>query len=263
MKNFENKSNGSGQSSVCNGKSKKHEANLQKNSSLYFQVGLILCLMITYGLFEMNFEEKSYNLSQVDIEDRFVEVTPELFQMAETIKQKSVENLNKTEVLYKEPVVKPDDYETPASDILIEPEVYAEPIDPDRVIVVSAPAVDEPEIFDILGVEQVPIYPGCEAAETNDERRACMSDKLSILIKNKFDTNIASELGLSGIQKIYVQFKIDKTGKVTDVLSRAPLQRLENEAERVLNTVPQMVPGKQRHRPVSVIYNLPIIFDVQ
>lgn len=263
MKNSENSSDAADQSDIRNVKSQKNEANLQKNSALYFQVGLVLCLMLTYALFEMKFEEKNYNLSQVEIEDPFVEVTPELFQIAETIKQKSVENLNKSAVLYNEPVVMPDDYKSQASDILTEPKVFTEPIDPDKIIVVSAPPIDEPEIFDILGVEQVPIYPGCEAAETNAERRACMSDKLATLIKKKFDTNIASELGLSGVQKIYVQFKIDKTGKVTEILSRAPLQRLENEAERVLSTVPQMIPGKQRHMPVSVMYTLPIIFDVQ
>jgi len=37
-------------------KSQKHDANLQKNSTLYFQVGLILTLLATYGLFEMQFE---------------------------------------------------------------------------------------------------------------------------------------------------------------------------------------------------------------
>ena len=37
-------------------KSQKHDANLRKNSTLYFQVGLIICLLFTYGLFEMTFE---------------------------------------------------------------------------------------------------------------------------------------------------------------------------------------------------------------
>jgi len=36
-------------------KSQKHDANLQKNSTLYFQVGLIVCLLAAYGLLEMKF----------------------------------------------------------------------------------------------------------------------------------------------------------------------------------------------------------------
>jgi len=31
-------------------KPQKHDANLQKNSTIYFQVGLILCLFMVYGL---------------------------------------------------------------------------------------------------------------------------------------------------------------------------------------------------------------------
>ena len=34
-------------------KPQKHDANLQKNSTIYFQIGLILCLFMVYGLFEM------------------------------------------------------------------------------------------------------------------------------------------------------------------------------------------------------------------
>ena len=37
-------------------KSQKHDVNLQKNSTLYFQVGLIVCLLAAYGLLEMKFE---------------------------------------------------------------------------------------------------------------------------------------------------------------------------------------------------------------
>ncbi len=263
MRNFKKPSDVADQSNVRDVKSQKHDANLQKNSALYFQVGLILCLMLTYSLFEMKFKEKNYQLSQVAIEDPFVEVTPEVFRMAETTKQKKIERQIKTVVLSKDPIVKPDDSEAPSLEILTEPLVYTDPIDPDNVFVEAAPIIDEPEVFNIIGVEQVPIYPGCESAKTNDERRACMSDKLSTLIKKKFDTNIASELGLFGIQKIYVQFKIDQTGKVTEIISRAPSKRLEGEAQRVLMQVPQMVPGKQRHKPVSVMYTLPIVFDVQ
>ncbi|MBJ7882216.1 energy transducer TonB [Gelidibacter salicanalis] len=263
MTNFKKPDNVADEGRGRHVKSQKHDANLQKNATLYFQVGLILALLATYALFEMKFEGKNYQLSQIEIEEPFAEVTPELFQIAETIQPKSIDNQSKTIVLYKDPIIKPDDFETPPVDLLTEPEVYLDPIDPDKVKVVAPPEIDEPEIFNILGVEQVPIYPGCEDALTNTDRRNCMSDKLSALIKKTFNTNIASDMGLSGIQKIYVQFKIDESGKVTEILSRAPSEQLEEEAERVLSKVPQMVPGKQRHRPVSVMYTLPIIFDVQ
>ena len=61
MKNFKNTSSIAGQSSTNLASPKikgdKHDANLQKNSTLYFQVGLIVCLLVTYGLLEMQFEK--------------------------------------------------------------------------------------------------------------------------------------------------------------------------------------------------------------
>ncbi|TXE06745.1 hypothetical protein ES711_12385 [Gelidibacter salicanalis] len=262
MKNSKNTSEIAGQSNPRHVKPHKHDANLQKNSALYFQVGLILCLLVTYTLFEMKFESKNVQLSQVVIDEPFAEVTPELFKMEEN-KLRRMEPQKPIVLLNQTPIIKPDNFEAPSEVLLTEPEVYHEPINPDHINLVAPPERDEPEIFNILGVEQVPIYPGCEAATTNDERRSCMSDKLSTLIQKGFDTSIASDMGMTGVQKIYVQFKIDEKGNVTEIMSRAPSPKLEEEAKRVLSKVPQLTPGKQRHRPVSVMYTLPIIFDVQ
>jgi protein TonB len=90
-----------------------------------------------------------------------------------------------------------------------------------------------------------------------------MSEKITQLIQKKFNTDIASKLGLAGIQKINVQFKIDKTGNITDIKTRAPFSQLEDEALRVVEKIPAMKPGLQRGQPVSVLYNLPIVFKVQ
>ena len=74
---------------------------------------------------------------------------------------------------------------------------------------------------------------------------------------------MASDYGLEGIQTINVVFKIDKTGRVTEVNARSPYPKLQKEAERVINKIPVMTPGKQRDKAVGVIYALPIVFQVQ
>ena len=63
--------------------------------------------------------------------------------------------------------------------------------------------------------------------------------------------------------QIDVQFKIDQTGKVVDIKTRAPHPALEKEAKRVINKIPEMKPGMQQDKPVGVLYNLPIKFNVQ
>ena len=55
----------------------------------------------------------------------------------------------------------------------------------------------------------------------------------------------------------------DKNGNVTDIQARGPHARLEKEAVRVVEKIPQMTPGKQRNRPVGVKYTLPITLVVE
>ena len=90
-----------------------------------------------------------------------------------------------------------------------------------------------------------------------------MSEKVMKFVQRKFDTDLANDLGLEGRQRISVQFKIDRNGKVVDVRARAPHPRLEQEAIDVVKALPKMTPGKQRGQPVGVLYALPILFQVE
>jgi protein TonB len=90
-----------------------------------------------------------------------------------------------------------------------------------------------------------------------------MSEKITKFVNREFNTGLANELGLSGRQKISVQFKIDSKGNVVGIQSKAKHPKLQSEATRVINKLPAMTPGKQRGKPVGVIYALPIIFSVQ
>jgi protein TonB len=89
-----------------------------------------------------------------------------------------------------------------------------------------------------------------------------MSQQLQKFINKEFDTNKASELGLTGINRIYTSFKIKTTGEVEFIQARASHPKLQTEAQRVIEKLPQMQPGKQRDTPVDVIFALPITFKV-
>jgi protein TonB len=111
-------------------------------------------------------------------------------------------------------------------------------------------------------IENVPIFPGCDKGN-NAAKKKCMSQEITKFVQRKFNTGFAGDLGLSGRQRISVIFKIDKSGSVFGVRARAPHPRLEKEATRVINLLPDMKPGKQRGEAVIVSYSLPIIFQVQ
>ncbi|MCL6295379.1 energy transducer TonB [Jejuia spongiicola] len=242
-------------------KSQKHDANLQKNSTLYFQIGLIVCLLGAYGLFEMKFETTIPNYGELPkIEDPTYVAIP----IIKTVKPTFDEPVEKKQSKPSNEFVEVPDT-TP--DKLFNDEPVKEkqsdnvnpPIDDEEFNVEVPDPVDVPFAM----IEEVPIYPGCEKKKTNDERRKCMSEKITKLVQKKFNTGIGDDLGLSGKQVIRTQFKIDKTGHVTDVKVRGPHSKLEKEAQRVINKIPEMTPGKQRDKNVGVIYSLPIVFKVE
>ncbi|WP_308993087.1 energy transducer TonB [Mariniflexile litorale] len=235
---------------------KNPKANVGRNSSLYFAIGLALMLFLTN--FAINF--KTYDKSNVDIGT---------VQMDEELE----EEIPLTQQLQTPPPPPPP----PAAPEIIE--IVEDEIEVVETVIEStesnqeqkivkveavkvAPAIEEDVEVPFAVIENVPVFPGCEGGD-NTAKRDCMSKKIQDFVNKKFNVDLASELGLSGRQRINVIFKIDKTGNVVGIRARAPHPGLEKEASRVIGLLPKMQPGKQRGKPVTVPYSLPIVFQVQ
>jgi len=236
---------------------KNPKADLRKRSLLFFQLGLAFIMALTYFVIEhKTFDKSALDTGQVLAEDDLEDVpitelntpppppppppppAPEIIEVVEDEEEIEETVIESTETDIDEEIVEIEEVE------VIE---------------------EEEEIADVpfAVIENVPIFPGCEKMKNNQARKDCMSAKVKKLVNKKFNTELGSELGLSGVNKIFVQFKIDKTGKITNIQSRAPHPRLKKEAERVIKLLPKMTPGKQRGKAVGVLYSLPIIFKVE
>ena len=121
-----------------------------------------------------------------------------------------------------------------------------------------------PQIEDVpfAVVEEPPIFPSCEGLPDNNQRKNCTSEKINQLVNKNFNIGLAKEIGLSGINRLIVQFRINHKGEIEDIRARAPHPKLEQEAVRVVTLIPRMTPGKQRGEIVGVMYSLPIAFKV-
>ena len=233
---------------------KNPKADISRNASLYFAIGLALMVFLSYTTINW----KVYDKSAVDIG---------LVNMDE---------LDDEEIPLLEQVVPPPPPPPPpaAPEVI---EIVEDEEEVEETVIVSTETDQEEEMeiedLDIEEVEEdievpfsvienVPIFPGCDKGN-NAERRKCMSQKITKFVQRKFNTDLAGDLGLSGRQRISVIFKIDKNGDVVGVRARAPHPRLVKEATRVVNLLPKMKPGKQRGKAVVVPYSLPIIFQVQ
>ena len=120
----------------------------------------------------------------------------------------------------------------------------------------------EIEEFPFAIVENAPVFPGCEGSEA--ALRTCLQEKIANHVNTNFNSGLGKELGLEpGLKKVFVMFIIDNKGNITDVKSRAPHKKLEEEAIRVINLLPKMTPGKHKGKAVGVKYSLPIAFMVE
>lgn len=235
---------------------KNAKADLNRRRIIFLQTGLILVLLLAY----LGLEWKTYAVIEHS-EDRFTYAEPEEDVIPITTPPQATPPPPPPKILTDDFEIIDDDEPEKAEDDTEAPEDDLEDI-VDVADIIEAPDDDEPESVPFEFIEDVPIFPGCETLESNSDRKSCMSEKITQYINRKFDKSLGEKLGLSGITRINVMFSIDKEGKVVDIKTRAPHPDLEEEARDVLESLPQMQPGKQRGKPVSVSYALPIIFKI-
>ena len=111
-------------------------------------------------------------------------------------------------------------------------------------------------------VDQAPRFQGCESFTNNNDVQKCTTEMVSNYVSKNFNRQIAKQNGLTGRQRIQVIFKIDKQGNITGARARAPHPALEKEALRVVNSLPNFQAGEHNGQPVTVLYSLPILFNV-
>lgn len=92
------------------------------------------------------------------------------------------------------------------------------------------------------------------------EEKDYFNTQMRKYVTDNFDKKVI-DTTILGRQKAIAQFEIDTTGYVIDVKVKAPYAAFENEALRVIKSLPQFSPASnQLNNAVSVIYSLPIIF---
>jgi len=236
---------------------KNPKADLRKRSLLFFQLGMILMLFIAWQAIEWKTYDKSdINLGMLDVGDDLEEDIPVTLQLVTPPPPPppppapEIIEVVEDEEDVEETIIKST--ETNQNEEIVEIEE-----------IVEAPVEEEIKDVPFTVIENVPVYPGCENLQGNNAKKKCMSDKIQSFVQKNFNTELASDLGLEGKQRINVMFKIDNKGNVVDVRARAPHPRLEKEAKDVINSLPKMKPGMQRGQAVGVLYSLPILFDVQ
>ena len=235
---------------------KNPKADLNRNRTLFLQLGLIIVLFITWQAIEYKtYDQEAIDIGQVNMDALEEEDIP-------------ITEMQNTPPPPPPPPPAPEIIEVVEDEEEVEEtEIQSTETNLDEIVeveeVVEAPVEEEVADVPFAVIEDVPIFPGCEKFKNNNERKKCMQENITKYVNKNFDTDLGSELGLSGINRVIVQFRIDEKGNIGQVMARAPHPRLEQEASRVIKSLPKMQPGKQRGKAVGVMYSLPIVFKVQ
>ncbi len=109
--------------------------------------------------------------------------------------------------------------------------------------------VEEEVVKPYVVVEQMPEFPGGDRT-----MRKFLEDNIRYPM-------MARESGISGT--VYVTFVVSVNGHISDVkLLRGIGGGCDEEAIRVVKTMPAWIPGRQTGKPVPVQFNLPIKFSL-
>ena len=230
---------------------KTPKADLTKNSSLYFAIGLASVLLFSWVAIEWKTYEKSaFDYEALNVDDEDDEEVPITEQI-------------KTPPPPPPPPPAPEVIEIVEDEEDVEETVIESTETDQEEIVEVVDVVDDFEDVDVpfAVIEDVPLFPGCEKVAKSD-RRKCFQEQINKHIRKNFRyPEIAQEMGVQG--RVYVNFIISKDGSITNIRMRGPDKNLEKEAKRIISKLPKMTPGKQRGRPVRVPFSIPISFRLQ
>ena len=233
-------------------KAKKADLEGQKSTSLL--IGYIITLATIFVAFEWTTREYKETepviyAASVPYEEEIIPITQPIFQTAAPpppveVPQVAeiIDIVENDEEIEEEEIQSTED----TQEAITGPSgpVVSGPVGP----VMAAEEGDEGEVFQV--VEQMPEFPGG------------MEKLMDYLSKNIKYPSIAQENNIQG--RVIVEFVVNKDGSIVEPkVMRSVDTSLDNEAMRVIKSMPKWNPGKQRGKAVRVRYTVPVLFRLQ
>lgn len=224
---------------------KSDKVNLEKSRLIFIEIGLAVALIVTFGAFEYSTVEKKFEkvteTKVIQDETELIPVTRQDIQAPPPPPKETVSNV--IEILNDD--VKVNDELSLNSEIDENTSVNIEAPTP---IEMKDEETEEPTVFFI--VEDMPEFPGGELALRK------------YIAENVRYPEMAKENEIQGT--VYVRFVVNEKGAVTNVeVLRGVDPLLDAEAIRVVKSLPNFKPGKQRGKAVKVSHSVPIKFALQ
>lgn len=228
------------------GTKKLPEANLENKRLTYILMGLVLSFAVFYVAFEWtdrDIEKYDQTISQdVMFEEEMIEQTVQEEQNTPPPPPPPAPDV------IEEIQIVDDDVET--ADITISSEDDQTQAQEVVQAPIEMPEEDPDENIVFVVAEKMPSFPGGQQA------------LMKYLNENIRYPIIAQENGVQG--RVIVQFTVRKDGTIDDVkVVRSADPSLDKEAVRLVKSMPNWEPGKQRGKAVHCKFTVPIVFKLQ
>lgn len=215
---------------------KNPNADLERYRSLFFNIGLIVSLLLVIIAFEWKFYDRGAGMDLGSIDDNF----EDLMEIPPT--EQPPPPPPKIEL---PKIVEVPDEEEIEEEIEIELDIEFEEETIIEELIFEEPEEEVEEIFTI--VEDQPEYPGG------------MNAFYKYIGTNMRYPAQARRMGVEG--RVFVQFVVEKDGSLSEIqVIKGIGYGCDEEALRVIKQSKKWTPGKQRGRAVKVRMILPIMF---
>ena len=223
---------------------KSKKADLEKRKGMFLQVGMVVTLSIILIGFEWTTKptviDDTEMVKEMQIEDEMI-ITRREEPPKEEPKPEAPKVAEVLDIVEDDVEIEDFDFDMEVDDDTQYDFTMIEDDDEN---------IAEEQIFYI--VEDMPTFNGGDPAL---EFRKYIANNLEY-------PEIAAENGISG--RVIVQFAVNNVGKVVDAkVVRSVDPALDKEAIRVVMASPKWTPGKQRGKPVKVLFTFPINFVLQ
>ncbi len=223
---------------------KSKKADLENSRAIFSKIGLVVALSLTLLAFEWKSKPDVGTADRFFVETVFDEDV--IFSIPREEKKPEIVQARVLEILN----IVPNDVAIDKEFIDFNPEVKpGAGINFDYIYNDREKIIDDPPF---IAVEDMPLFNGGKPEK----------EFVKYISQNLEYPGIPAENGVGG--RVIVQFVVNEKGKIVDahiIVSVDP--ELDKEALRVINSSPLWTPGKQRGKPVKVLYTFPINFVLQ
>ncbi len=244
---------------------KNPKIDIEKYRVHFFLIGLIIALLAVIWVFNIRFYDDEIEAPKtivIDGDEIVIPITRREPPKASSAPPKELPS--QLDIIEDNAIVDEEldmsATETDEDEFLSEKDVrYVEGDGAIEVITEEAEVLEELEDpIPFALVESVPVFPGCESAKDNAERKECFQTKLLQFVGENFVySETARQLKIHG--RVIVQFVIEKNGQVSNVeVLRGVDPWLDDEAIRVISALPYIQPASQRGKDVRMSFVVPI-----